>query len=370
VILDCYLAFVAELEFVLNDNHLENFQDKWKEIDPEGTGRASVWKLRQLLERLHIEGNPMGSCGLVDEIKHRAIRMEIVEGCDDHMMEFDRVVRVLALDVAGPKALPYEEMLSYQSSRAFFAQAALLGHVAQNFCRRKFRRDIMMGRISQELSKEEGQMEGMEAISRWLYRWDERKTRPVCTPNILIFKENQGSEQDCIMIDCDRSILIKINSPEKVFLSFDDIAHIGKNEIAKTDSITSRYLTDPFAKELLRVTIHLADGRRVHCNFADSYEGAMFGNLMSEIIAHHQRTQSKFENSMSLSSSSTNFGIQQDDGDVNVTTDVRALKRTWNSSDHNAALGSLPCELVDHGIDLSTRLQTQDGIKHVLKVTS
>eukprot|EP00960_Hanusia_phi_P056757 763362-Hanusia_phi.AAC.3 len=49
---------------------------------------------------------------------------------------------------------------------------------------------------------------------------------------------------------------------------------------------------------------------------------------MSEIIAHHQRTQSKFENVM------VSGCIQQDDGDVNVTTDVRALKRTWNSSDH------------------------------------
>eukprot|EP00961_Rhodomonas_salina_P080480 1082922-Rhodomonas_salina.2 len=43
-------------------------------MDPAGTGKASIWHFRDLVESLHILCNPMGSCALVDGFKHRQIR--------------------------------------------------------------------------------------------------------------------------------------------------------------------------------------------------------------------------------------------------------------------------------------------------------
>ena len=44
----------------------------------------------------------------------------------EHMITFSASARVLALCVAGSKALPFEEMLKYRSAENFYAQGSLL----------------------------------------------------------------------------------------------------------------------------------------------------------------------------------------------------------------------------------------------------
>ena len=165
VLIDSYFAFIKELQFVLSDKHLESFRDRWLEIDPEGTGCVSVWRLRLLLERLHDDKNPMGSCALADPVTHRAIRLQILTAsrhqlgdpskgetakrCHDleYMITFSQTARVLALTVAGSKALPFEEMHQHREALNFFAQASVIAGTMQRFTRYKFRRDVYINQI-------------------------------------------------------------------------------------------------------------------------------------------------------------------------------------------------------------------------------
>jgi hypothetical protein len=165
VLIDSYFAFIKELQFVLHDRHLDSYRDQWLLMDPEGTGRVSVWKLRQFLEGLHLDGNPLGSCSLTDSLTHRALRMQILaasraelgdpakgatamEAHDlQHMITFSATARVLALNVAGSKALPYEEMYKQREAENFYAQGSLVAGIVQRFSLHKFRRDVFLNRV-------------------------------------------------------------------------------------------------------------------------------------------------------------------------------------------------------------------------------
>ena len=166
VLIESYFAFTKELQFVLSDKHLDSFRDQWLLVDPCGTGQVSVWKLRRLLEGLHLDANPMGSCGLTDSISHRALRMQILEASREQLGEpaqvgstaqdafnlesvitFAATARVLALTVAGSKALPFEEMIKRRESLNFFAQGSLLAGIVHRLCRQKFRRNVYLNRL-------------------------------------------------------------------------------------------------------------------------------------------------------------------------------------------------------------------------------
>jgi hypothetical protein len=43
----------------------------WRDIDPLSKGVISIWRFRELVERLHADNNPLGSCVLSNEIKFR-----------------------------------------------------------------------------------------------------------------------------------------------------------------------------------------------------------------------------------------------------------------------------------------------------------
>mmetsp|Transcript_80632 Transcript_80632/g.216045 ORF Transcript_80632/g.216045 Transcript_80632/m.216045 type:complete len:380 (-) Transcript_80632:303-1442(-) len=131
VVIDQYLGSMAETKFVLQNEHIDSFCRRWQELDPEGTGKISTWNFRTILERLHFDGNPMGSCALCDEFNHRSVRIEIMDGQDDcSYFEFHRTLRTLALRVAGAGALPYVEMIKRREQLAFYAQAAVLSKAA------------------------------------------------------------------------------------------------------------------------------------------------------------------------------------------------------------------------------------------------
>jgi hypothetical protein len=160
VLVDSYFAFMKEQQFVLHDKHLESFRFRWREIDPEGKGQVSVLKLRRLLMMLHIDNNPLGSCGLTDAIHHRALRMLILNSsfaelgqnaqCStakesstlQQMITFTQTVRELALLVAGCSALPFEEMHKRRETLNFHAQASIVAETLQRYCYHKFRRDV------------------------------------------------------------------------------------------------------------------------------------------------------------------------------------------------------------------------------------
>ena len=93
--------FTMQSNFVLSDVHLESYQKIWRDLDPNGRGQISVWKLRDLVERLHIENNPLGSCVLASEIKFRCMRIELLEQSEADVLKFQDVATTLALHVVG-----------------------------------------------------------------------------------------------------------------------------------------------------------------------------------------------------------------------------------------------------------------------------
>ena len=191
VLIDSYFAFIKELQFVLHDKHLESFRDCWLLVDPAGSGRISVWKLRRLLEDLHIDGNPLGSCGLSDPMTHRALRLQILIASRseigdpstgrtageaqelEHMITFNQTARVLALTVAGSKALPFEEMHKHREALNFYAQASVVAGTVQKYANAKFRRDVFVNRLHAQHadSGEEGR-EGLESAACVFYLAD------------------------------------------------------------------------------------------------------------------------------------------------------------------------------------------------------
>ena len=178
ILINSYFAFVTEQKFVLQDKHLESFRDCWLLIDPSGSGRVSVWKLRRLLEDLHLDSNPLGSCGLSDPLTHRALRMQILIASRaalghpslgrtageanelEHTITFKQTCRVLALTVAGSKALPFEEMHKHRETLNFYVQASVIAGTVQKYANIKFRRDVFVNRIHAQHAHNDG--EGMQ----------------------------------------------------------------------------------------------------------------------------------------------------------------------------------------------------------------
>ncbi len=44
---------------MLSEVHLESYQKLWRELDPLGKGAISIWKFRELIEKLHADNNPL-----------------------------------------------------------------------------------------------------------------------------------------------------------------------------------------------------------------------------------------------------------------------------------------------------------------------
>jgi hypothetical protein len=93
--------FTLQSNFVLLERHLESFQKIWRDLDPSGKGQISAWKLRDLVEKLHMDNNPLGSCVLASEIKFRCMRIELLENSDTGALKFQDVATTLALHVVG-----------------------------------------------------------------------------------------------------------------------------------------------------------------------------------------------------------------------------------------------------------------------------
>ena len=125
VLLESFFNFQVQHNFVLSENHLENFQTVWRELDPMGKGALHVHRLRELLEKLHASNNPLGSCVLANEFKFRTVRVELVQGkVDGCELVFDEVLHVLGLHVVGTQGLPYPEVLVRQEKLTYYAQLA------------------------------------------------------------------------------------------------------------------------------------------------------------------------------------------------------------------------------------------------------
>ena len=93
--------FTLQSNFVLSETHLESYQKTWRTLDKNGQGKIYVWKLRELVEKLHQDNNPLGSCVLASEIKMRCVRIELLETCRDDYLDFQDVAVTLALHVVG-----------------------------------------------------------------------------------------------------------------------------------------------------------------------------------------------------------------------------------------------------------------------------
>ena len=93
--------FTLQSNFVLSERHLESFRKIWRDLDPRGKGKISAWKLRDLVEKLHMDNNPLGSCVLASELKYRCMRIELLENSDSDALELQDVATTLALHVVG-----------------------------------------------------------------------------------------------------------------------------------------------------------------------------------------------------------------------------------------------------------------------------
>jgi len=125
--------FTLQSNFVLSEAHLESYQKIWRDIDPLGKGTISVWKLRELVEKLHMENNPLGSSVLVSEIKFRCLRIELLELSYSDELEFQAVAATLALHVVGAHGLPFADMLKRQAKLAYYAQLATVSKMTLKF---------------------------------------------------------------------------------------------------------------------------------------------------------------------------------------------------------------------------------------------
>lgn len=102
----------------------------WRDIDPLSKGAISVWRFRELVERLHADNNPLGSCVLANEIKFRTVRIELVQGRPEGQeLDFLETVATLAIHVVGAHGLPYAEMVKRQEKIAYFTQLAAVSRV-------------------------------------------------------------------------------------------------------------------------------------------------------------------------------------------------------------------------------------------------
>lgn len=63
---------------------------------------------RELVEKLHGDNNPLGSCVLASEIKFRCMRIELLENCTSDFLEFQDVAATLALHVVGAHGVSIE----------------------------------------------------------------------------------------------------------------------------------------------------------------------------------------------------------------------------------------------------------------------
>ena len=72
-----FFAFKASGNFVLADGHIESFRRKWRELDPQASGRIRVHELRLLCRKLADDHNPLGTTALVNEFKFSVVRVEL-----------------------------------------------------------------------------------------------------------------------------------------------------------------------------------------------------------------------------------------------------------------------------------------------------
>ena len=122
--------FTLQSNFVLAQPHLESYQKIWRDLDPLGRGHISIWKFRELIQKLHADNNPLGSCVLANEIKYRSVRIELMQNKDEgDELAFSDVVATLSLHVVGAHGLPYAEMIKRQEKLAYYAQLAAVSRM-------------------------------------------------------------------------------------------------------------------------------------------------------------------------------------------------------------------------------------------------
>jgi hypothetical protein len=131
VLLDSFTTI--KMNFVLSEDHLVSYQRIWRDLDPLGRGEIPIWKLKELLERLHLDNNPLGLSMLASEIKFRCVRIELLENSCDDAIKFEDVVATLALHAVGAHGLPFIEMLKRQEKLSYYSQLAAVGQIAVKF---------------------------------------------------------------------------------------------------------------------------------------------------------------------------------------------------------------------------------------------
>ena len=125
--------FTLQSNFVLKEEHFESFRKAWRDLDPRSTGKISVWRFRELVDKLHHDRNPMGSCVRGSETKLRAARLELIENSEGNDLRFQDVVGCLALHVIGSHGLQFAGMLKRQEKLAYFAYTAVVSKISTKF---------------------------------------------------------------------------------------------------------------------------------------------------------------------------------------------------------------------------------------------
>jgi hypothetical protein len=307
VLIDSYFAFMTEQKFVLQDKHLESFRDCWLRIDPSGSGRVSVWKLRQLLEDLHIDGNPLGSCGLSDPLTHRALRMQILIASRaeigdpslgrtageahelEHTITFKQTCRVLALTVAGSKALPFDEMHKHREALNFYAQASVITGTVLKYTNAKFRRDVFVNRLRAQQADNDEEGSAVESHACVFYLADrqgvvivdpDKQNISMCSlqgevqgqvdlEGIVKIYNVAGREQSSIRSEHDTNLNNSIKSPfrRRQSESMAPVSHCVRVQLADgheleiwlQDSIQCKQfiaVTEHYCEELMEAAVH------------------------------------------------------------------------------------------------------------------
>lgn len=124
VLMENFFNFKTQGGFSISQGHIESYRRVWRDFDPFAKGALPVLRLREFLQKLAKDRNPLGSV-IHSEWRFQTLRMELTyQKGEKYQIPFNDLAVKLGMYAVGPSALPYSEMLKRDEEVTWYGQLA------------------------------------------------------------------------------------------------------------------------------------------------------------------------------------------------------------------------------------------------------